>query len=252
MSLKIDRFRILSGNTLKIIAAISMFFDHFGILFFPQITAFRIIGRLAFPIFAFMIAEGCRYTKHRLRYFLTVFLMGVAYSVVYYVYSGKLYFCILITFASSIALTFMLQEFKSALVSSEMGIAEIFVRGITVIAMAVAIFLFTKHFTVDYGFIGCITPVLASLCHAPKENAPEPWKKLDCLPLSIAGLAIGIILLAAIYGGYRAYALLSIPLLLLYSGKRGRLKMKYFFYIFYPAHLLLLEGAAMLLMMIQK
>mgnify|MGYP002519859944 CR=1 FL=1 len=39
--------------------------------------------------------------------------------------------------------------------------------------------------------IGCITPVLASLCHSPRENAPETWEKLDCLPLSIAGLAIG-------------------------------------------------------------
>jgi hypothetical protein len=229
-----------------------MFFDHFGILFFPQITAFRIIGRLAFPIFAFMIAEGCRYTKHRLRYFLTVSLMGGAYSLVYYIYSGKIYFCILVTFACSIALIFSLQELKNALVSKEFGFAEIFVRGITFVALTVAIFFFTKQFKVDYGFIGCITPVLASLCHAPKENSPEPWKKLDCLLLSIAGLAIGLILLAVIYGGYRAYALLSIPLLLLYSGKRGRLKMKYFFYIFYPAHLLLLEGAAMLLTIIQK
>lgn len=252
MSLKIDRFRILSGNTLKIIAAISMFFDHFGFLFFPQITAFRIIGRLAFPIFAFMIAEGCKYTKHRLRYFLTVSLMGGAYSLVYYIYSGKIYFCILVTFACSIALIFSLQALKNALVSKKTGFAEIFVRGITFIALTVAIFFFAKHFTVDYGFIGCITPVLASLFHAPSENAPKFLKKLDCLPLGLAGLAIGLVLLSVIYGGFRAFSLCSIPLLLLYSGKRGRLKMKYFFYIFYPAHLLLLEGAAMLLTIIQK
>ena len=252
MGVNVSKFRILSGNTLKIIAAISMFFDHFGILFFPEITAFRIIGRLAFPIFAFMIAEGCKYTKHRLRYFLTVFLMGVIYSLVYYIYSGKIYFCILITFACSIAIIFALQEFKAALVSKDTGIAEILVRGLTVIALIVAVYLLAKHFTVDYGFIGCITPVLASLCHSPRENAPETWKKLDCLLLSIAGLAIGLVLLSVIYGGFRVFSLCSIPLLLLYSGKRGRLKMKYFFYVFYPAHLLLLEGAAMLLSIIQK
>ena len=252
MGVNVSKFRILSGNTLKIIAAISMFFDHFGILFFPGITAFRIIGRLAFPIFAFMIAEGCKYTKHRLRYFLTMSLMGAAYTLVYYIYSGKIYFCILVTFACSIALIFALQEFKRAICSKETGFAEIFVRGITFVALIVAVFFFTKNFTVDYGFIGCITPVLASLCHSPRENAPEMWKKLDCLLLSIAGLAIGLVILSVIYGGFRVFSLCAIPLLLLYSGKRGRLKMKYFFYVFYPAHLLLLEGAAMLLSIIQK
>ena len=58
----------LSGNALKIIAAITMFIDHMGLMLFPKTLIFRYIGRLAFPIFAFMIAEGCRYTRNRLRY----------------------------------------------------------------------------------------------------------------------------------------------------------------------------------------
>ena len=67
----------LSGNTLKIVAAVSMLLDHIGVVFFPHVAVFRILGRLALPIFAFMIAEGCRYTKNRLRYFLTIFGLGV-------------------------------------------------------------------------------------------------------------------------------------------------------------------------------
>ena len=63
----------LTGNALKIIAAISMFIDHMGLIFFPGVELFRILGRIALPIFAFMIAEGCKYTKNRLRYFLSVF-----------------------------------------------------------------------------------------------------------------------------------------------------------------------------------
>ena len=50
-------FPTLSGNALKIIAAISMVIDHTGMLIFPGEDIFRIIGRLAFPIFAFFIAE---------------------------------------------------------------------------------------------------------------------------------------------------------------------------------------------------
>ena len=38
------------------------------------------------------------------------------------------------------------------------------------------------------------------------------------------------------------YALMALPLLLCYSGQRGKWKMKYFFYIFYPVHLVLLQG----------
>ena len=247
-----QKIRCLSGNTLKIIAALSMLLDHLGIIFFPHVTIFRILGRLAFPIFAFMIAEGCKHTKHRLRYFLTVLLMGIAYFVVYYLYSGEQYFCILITFACSIAIIFALQEFKASLVDEDAGLVKTSLTGAIFLLISGVVFAFTYFFKVDYGFIGCMLPVLVSLCHAPKDNSPQIWKKLDCLPLSLLGLTIGLIIYVIIYGEFRIYSLLAVPLLLLYSGKRGKLKMKYFFYVFYPAHLLALEGIAMLFDIIQK
>lgn len=246
-----SKLRFLSGNALKIIAAVSMLLDHVGVIFFPDVVIFRILGRFAFPIFAFMIAEGCRYTQNRLRYFLTVFLMGIAYAVVFYVYSGELYLCILITFACSIAMIFALQEFKAALASKEAGALKKILCGCAFIALLGAVFAFTEIFDVDYGFIGCLIPVLVSLCHAPRENGSERWKKLDCLELSLLGLTVGLIFYILIYGEFRIYSLLSVPLLFLYSGKRGRMKMKYFFYIFYPAHLLILEGLAMIIDMLK-
>ena len=48
----------LTNNQLKIIAMVSMLFDHVGKELLPQYTVLQIIGRLAFPIFAYMIAEG--------------------------------------------------------------------------------------------------------------------------------------------------------------------------------------------------
>jgi hypothetical protein len=57
----------LTGNQLKLIAAGAMLADHVGLMFFPEAELLRIIGRLAFPIFAFMIAEGCKYTRNKLR-----------------------------------------------------------------------------------------------------------------------------------------------------------------------------------------
>ena len=46
------KFKILSGNALKIVASIIMLVDHIGNVLFPKIICLRIIGRLAFPIFA--------------------------------------------------------------------------------------------------------------------------------------------------------------------------------------------------------
>ena len=64
---------MLSSTVLKLIAAVTMFIDHAGLILFPQYRIFRIIGRLAFPIYAYCIAEGFRYTRNRKKYFLRVF-----------------------------------------------------------------------------------------------------------------------------------------------------------------------------------
>ena len=61
--------KILNRNVLKIIALITMLIDHIGLVFFPGIEIFRIIGRISFPIFAFMIAEGCEHTENKKKYF---------------------------------------------------------------------------------------------------------------------------------------------------------------------------------------
>lgn len=56
--------------TLKIIAAVSMTIDHVGAMFFPGQITWTCIGRLAFPIFCFMIANGFFYTRSKLKYLI--------------------------------------------------------------------------------------------------------------------------------------------------------------------------------------
>ena len=72
----------LSGNALKVIACISMLIDHVGMIFFPDVVVLRVIGRLAMPLFAFTFAEGCFYSRHRLRRFLLILCLGIATSSV--------------------------------------------------------------------------------------------------------------------------------------------------------------------------
>ena len=93
---------LLSGNQLKIIAMITMLMDHIGVNLFPSVTILRVIGRLSFPIFAYMIAEGCRYTRDRKNYLFTIAALGILCQLVFYVFTQSLYQGILITFTISI------------------------------------------------------------------------------------------------------------------------------------------------------
>ena len=65
MPIQTKKFSGLTGNQLKLIALFAMTCDHVGLQLLPNVLILRILGRLALPIFAYMIAEGCRYTRNR-------------------------------------------------------------------------------------------------------------------------------------------------------------------------------------------
>ncbi len=106
--------RFLSGNALKLIAAVAMTIDHAGLLLFPRIRLLRILGRIAFPIFAFMIAEGCRYTRSPRRYFLSITALAAVCQIVYFFAAGGRDFSILTTFSLSILMLNALFRWKAA------------------------------------------------------------------------------------------------------------------------------------------
>lgn len=240
----------LSGNTLKIIAAIAMVIDHVGLLFFPEHIVFRIIGRLAFPIFAYMIAEGCRYTKNKLRYFGTVFVLAVICQIVYYFAdNGSLYMCILVTFSLSILVIFALQNFKRELFSKEKNAVKL-ILALAVFAGSVwFVWVINDYLTIDYGFWGSMVPVWASLLQSYGKNDDSVLCKINYIPLHVVLLGVGLVLLGVTTrdGGVQMYALWALPVLFMYSGERGKMNMKYFFYVFYPVHLVILQGIVMLI-----
>ena len=219
----------LSGNALKLLAALFMTIDHVGVLLLPHVIVLRILGRLALPIFAFMIAEGCRYTRNRLRYFGSVFALGVLCQIVYYIADRSLYFSILITFSLSIATIYALQDWKEQKTP----------RSALVFFGAVAgVYALNRVFAIDYGFWGCMLPVFAAAFQ--KTAWDRPWVNLGMLGL-------GLLVLAADLGQIQYYALPALPLLACYNGRRGRWKLKYFFYLFYPIHLVILQCISLLL-----
>ncbi len=234
----------LSGNLLKIIAALSMTLDHIGVMIFPQISLFRILGRLAFPIFAFFIAEGCRYTKNRGRYLGTMAGMAAIFQIVYFFAMRSLYMSVFVTFSLSILLIYLLDICKKTLSDEK---SPPFLRTCAVAAFLLAIggvYLLNEFLQIDYGFLGCLTPLFASLF----VGAEGKLKRLDSIPCRALAMAMPLVGLPFVNGMTEQwYAFLALLLLLLYNGERGKYKMKYFFYIFYPAHLVIIYAISYLL-----
>ena len=102
-----NKIKILNINTLKIIGVISMLFDHIGVFLFPNIFLFRLIGRIAYPIFAFALVEGCFYTKNRLKHFLVIFIMAILIQVAYLIAMKDYSLSIFMIFSFSIILIYL-------------------------------------------------------------------------------------------------------------------------------------------------
>lgn len=235
----------LSGNALKILAAVAMTVDHVGLVFFPAVPAFRHIGRLAFPIFAFMIAEGCAHTRKPLRYFLNVLALALVCQTAYTVAMGQWFLCVPVSFSLSIPLVLALRRWKGALVGD--ALPPKLLWGGAFLGGVAAVWVLTRFVTLDYGFWGCMMPVGASLF---RQEGNTRLKKLDRNLVHVLSMAMFMIPLALELGAWQWWSLLALPLLKLYSGKRGKYGMKYFFYIFYPAHLLVIQGLDILLRML--
>lgn len=215
-----SKFR-LSGNQLKLIALVTMTLDHIGVILLPQVRILRIIGRLSMPLFAWMIAEGCRHTRSPIKYLGRIALLGILCQVVMYIATGSLEQGILITFSLSICLILLLAWLKR-----NTGLWWLLLPALSGLFALTALLpqvLTYRHFCFDYGFCGMLLPVLIYLGTNKRQR----------LLLAAAGL----VLLSIQQGGIQWYCLLSLPLLALYGGHRGKLKMKNLFYIYYPAHM---------------
>lgn len=219
-----------TGNQLKLIAVITMTIDHMGMILFPRLWVLRLIGRLAMPIYAYMIAEGCRHTHDRRRYLGRIVGLGLLCQVVYTAYLQSLYLNILLTFSLSILLIYAIENFqqKRTLVA-QIGVFALLL-GILVLTVAMPQLLWRWDFDFDYGLMGVLLPVLV---YFGREKTKY--------------LAAGLILLGFHYGGLQWAALAAVPLLGMYNGQRGKGNVGKWFYLYYPAHLLVLYGIGMVI-----
>ena len=241
----LKKARFLNSNTLKLLAAFFMLLDHFAIIFFPHKMWIRWLGRISMPLFAFTISEGCRYTRSKVKHFCLLFGLGVVCQIGYYIFDpGNLYFSILITFSFSVALIYALQYAKKCLFNEECKLWLKIGSWVLFGLLLTGTYFFCEKFVVDYGFFGIMMPVFASIFDFHRIPAPNEIKKFDCLPARIFCMAIPLFFLMITHSmpSFVAFSFLAFPILLLYNGEKGKLRLKYFFYVFYPLHLVVLEG----------
>lgn len=212
-----------------------MLIDHIGFILLPEVTFLRYIGRLAMPIFAFFIGEGCLYTRNRRKYFTRIFSLGVVCQLFYigeYIFtksSNPFYLNILFTFSASVILC-------SAMLScaEEADKAKKFIKGLF-LGFAVAFFWLICYLgsegiitlQLDYGYGGIVLPVFAA-------TTKERKKKLLTFA---AGLFLVIILKNYSDPMWTVCALASVIPLCFYNGKPGEKNLQKAFYLFYPVHL---------------
>ncbi len=226
-------FSGLTGNQLKLIALITMTIDHVGYLLLPRVRILRVIGRIAFPIFAYMIAEGCQYTHDRKKYLLSMLSVAALCQIVYFFAMGSLSMSVLVTFSLSIGLIY-LTDYAHA--GGRFGKAYLYLAGgfLFFVCYLAHDVLFPKtDFGIEYGLLGVLLPVFAHI-------GARKQKKLQYF-------TAGLVLMDLTWGGIQWASMAAIPLLALYNGKRGKRKMKNLFYIYYPAHLVVIYGLSLLL-----
>lgn len=219
----------MSGFALKLLAVITMVIDHIGFLFFPESIVFRLIGRISFPLFAFLVAVGFTHTKNVHLYLrrLTFFAVISQIPFVYFeTLAGNINPGLNILFTLTVGVLTLLCITKIKNIYAQIGIV--------LASLALAYFL-----PFSYGVYGVLC-VLGSYLFL--QSKKQGFITLTLLPfLETARLFILNIFFL------QFFAALSIIPIYYYNGKQGYKISKWIFYWFYPLHLVILSALFLLL-----
>lgn len=232
-------YQVLSGSELKVIAMVSMLIDHtaayvlsryqwaktpFLVIGSHSLSVYRmmrIMGRIAFPIFCFLLVEGFIHTSNRKRYGRNLLIFALISEIPWnLVHADSLFYKgqnVFFTLFLGYAALCIIEKYKDCREKQLIGL---------LIGLFIAILLHADYGVSGYGFI--------IMLYALKDN-------------KIIRAIVGSCFLSNPY--YAGIAFIPIAL---YNGKRGFIKgkiSKYAFYAFYPVHMLVLYAVRTVLIM---
>lgn len=223
----------MSSFVLKLIAVITMVIDHIGLCFFPEHEWIRYIGRISFPLFAFLLTEGFIHTSNKTKYALRLgafaLIAEIPYDLCVY---GKAF-----DFGHQNIFFELLCGFAVMACIEKASQKPVF------FALLPVLFLASSYLNLSYGIYGiALIAMFYILRDKPAERAVSAaavtvfFNGAAALGFEFLGGSISILSV----NFTQMYAAAATVPLLFYNGEKGRYSFKWFFYAFYPAHLIVL------------
>lgn len=246
----------MSALALRIVAMVCMLLDHLGYCLagrYPFLEPLRWIGRIAFPLYVFLIVNGFRHTSSRLRYALRLLIFTVIsqlpYAMLFQAKHGVFYsFNVFFTLLLALLVVWATDALRGGKVT----------RWFTPLPTLIVFSLYYFNFLhSDYGAKGILLAMVFYLFDGKKVLtalgllASVYYSKLIALAASLLHVLRGGKMLWPTFTAWelkQLFSLLALVFIFLYNGKRGALPQKpaarkavqLGFYVFYPAHLCLL------------
>lgn len=225
----------INASELKYIAILAMLIDHIAWLFVPTAgaagQAMHLIGRVTAPVMCFFISEGYHYTKNLRRYFIRMCIFAVISHFAYaFCFNGG----------------FFEKGTESVIATLTLSLLSVHVINSDKIIMALKMPLIML---LVYFAEGCDWGAAAIMFTLTFELARGSRKK-QLIAYSVSAFVYVLPTVNLLFKGYGIFlenvykfgVFLPVPLLMLYNGEKGGGKYtKWVFYIFYPAHLILLQ-----------
>lgn len=225
----LGKFDGISSSVLKIIAITAMLLDHMSVLFFGTgLTVFRIMGRIAFPIFAFMISEGVRYSGNIRKYAVRLLVFALISEIPFDIGLASGF----IDFSKQNVYFTLLSGLLSSVVFKKLKEKKLTFLGVFTTGLFALTALVIKS---DYGFMGVavitVFYLFGELSGMARIAGFSFAALLTCIAVMPEGIGLNILQLPAVF---------SVIPIVLYNGKKGFKMNKYVFYAFYPVHISIL------------
>ncbi len=230
----------LTSNMLRIIAVVLMISDHIWATYMSFGNWMTYIGRMAFPIFAFQIAEGFVHTSDFKKYALRLLAFALISEIPFNLFYSSRWFNpyhqnVLFTLLLGLLAIYVLDNLKKNFNRRNIAVSLLWIALICVGA--------TLGF-VDYGFLGMLTVVMFYVL----RDFPFAWlcQLIGMILINVVFFE-GQVCPVEIFGRafeipYQSFAVFALVPIWLYGGRKGKSSkvMQYGFYAFYPAHMLIL------------
>jgi hypothetical protein len=239
--------RGITASKLKWIAVITMTIDHIGLCFMgttPYYSYFRIVGRMAFPIYCFLLVQGFYHTRNVNKYMLRLLLFALISEVPFdLMISGRW-----IDFSSqNVYFTLLLGLISLRICSACAQKNKEWLGFVSLLAVSVIAYIMRTDYYV-WGILIIFIFYFVENESAPYEvkNNPQTENTQRGNLCSIEAVVLQI-LVFLMMGGRQIYAAFSLIPIMMYKGTKGKASVKYFFYAYYPIHMLILYAIGRLL-----